>query len=221
MSVAQDSHYRVVDVEGTGADARLVMGTRPLPTVSADDILVRVHAAGVNRADLLQRQGLYPPPAGASDVMGLELAGEVVQVGSDVRRFREGDKVCAILSGGGYGAYCLVPQFQAAPIVEGLNWQENAVVPEVWCTVWSMIMDRGRLQEHESLLVHGGSGGIGCAAIQLGGLYGKRVFATARGKAKRAYCQALSNKDTLRVIDYEEEDFVAVVRKRRRGGALM
>ncbi|MBC6445355.1 MAG: NAD(P)H-quinone oxidoreductase [Alphaproteobacteria bacterium GM202ARS2] len=206
-----------MDVEGTGGDARLVVRERPLPTITPDDILVRVHAAGVNRADLLQRQGLYPPPKGASDIIGLELAGEVVDVGAEVRRFREGDKVCAILAGGGYSEYCAVPQWQAAPCVEGLSWQENAVVPEVWCTVWSMIMDRGGLQPHESLLVHGGSGGIGCAAIQLGGLYGKRVFATARGQEKRAYCEALGGSDTLRVIDYGDEDFVAVIKDETEG----
>ena len=211
------TQQRVIEVVDDGGQTRLVLRERPMPSCDDESILVRVRAAGVNRADILQRQGLYPPPQGASPVIGLEIAGEVVAKGRQVRRFREGDTICAILAGGGYSSYCVVPQEQAIPLVPKRSWCENAVLPEVWCTVWSMLMERGQLKDHETVLVHGGSGGIGCAAIQLSGLYGRRVFATARGQEKRGYCQALLAADRLRVIDYEDEDFAEVIKKDTQG----
>ncbi|MBC6497037.1 MAG: NAD(P)H-quinone oxidoreductase [Alphaproteobacteria bacterium GM7ARS4] len=211
------SVYRAVIVEDEGKASRLRVVERPMPSYGAGDIVVKVHGAGVNRADILQRQGLYPPPSGASDVMGLEVSGEVVALGSSVRRFKRGDKVCAILAGGGYGSHCVFPEVQALPVVGSLSMLENAVLPEVWCTVWSMVMNRGQFRQGETFLVHGASGGVGMAALQLGALYGRRVFGTASGDVKRRYCRDVISADVGRIIDYEEEDFVSIIKEETGG----
>jgi putative PIG3 family NAD(P)H quinone oxidoreductase len=166
-------------------------------------------AAGVNRPDVLQRAGKYPPPPGASDIPGLEVAGTVVATGSDATRWREGDRVCALVAGGGYAEYCTAPAVQCLPVPRGLTWVEAAALPETFFTVWTNVFERGRLAAGETLLVHGGSSGIGTTAIQLARAFGARVFATA-GSARK--CEACEQLGAERCINYRDEDFVTVVK---------
>jgi putative PIG3 family NAD(P)H quinone oxidoreductase len=180
-----------------------------VPAVGADEVLVRVEAAGVNRPDLMQRQGKYPPPPGASDIPGLEIAGGIVAVGDHVDRWHVGDRVMALVAGGGYAEYCVVPAPQVLSIPGGLSMEEAAAIPETFFTVWSNVFERGRLASGESLLVHGGTSGIGTTAIQLGRVFGARVFATAGSPAKCAACERLGAE---KGINYRTEDFVDVVK---------
>jgi putative PIG3 family NAD(P)H quinone oxidoreductase len=177
--------------------------------------LIRVVAAGVNRPDVLQRYGKYPPPAGASDLPGLEVAGRVVACGTDAKGFKVGDQVCALLAGGGYAEYAVAPAPQCLPAPKGLTAIEAAAVPETFFTVWTNVFERGRLQHGETFLVHGGASGIGTTAIQLARAHGARVFATAGTAEKCAACERLGAE---RAINYRDEDFVAVV-KEETGGA--
>ena len=180
----------------------------PLPQPGEGEILVAVAAAGVNRPDVLQRQGGYPPPPGASETPGLEIAGEVVAVGSGVRRYRPGDRVCALVAGGGYAEYCTVAETNALPIPGDLGMVEAAGLPETFFTVWTNVFTRGRLQPGETLLVHGGSSGIGTTAIMMARVWGARTFATA-GSAEK--CRACEDLGAERAINYREEDFVEAV----------
>jgi putative PIG3 family NAD(P)H quinone oxidoreductase len=184
-------------------------GPCPRPSVGPTEVLVAVAAAGVNRPDLLQRMGKYPPSPGASELLGLEVAGTVVDVGSEVERWRPGDRVCALLAGGGYAEFAAVPQEQCLPVPHGLSLIEAAAVPETFFTVWTNVVERGRLTSGEALLVHGGASGIGTTAIQLARVFGARVFATAGTPEKCAACEALG---AVRAIDYRREDFVTVIR---------
>jgi putative PIG3 family NAD(P)H quinone oxidoreductase len=172
-------------------------------------VLIRVAAAGVNRPDLMQREGKYAPPPGVTDIPGLEVAGSIVEVGPDVAGLALGDEVCALVQGGGYAEYCTAPSAQCLPIPAGLSLVEAAALPETFFTVWHNVFERGRLAAGESLLVHGGASGIGTTAIQLGRAFGARVFTTAGSATKCAACVALGAE---RAIDYHGEDFVAVVR---------
>jgi putative PIG3 family NAD(P)H quinone oxidoreductase len=172
-------------------------------------VLIRVAAAGVNRPDLMQREGKYAPPPGVTDIPGLEVAGSIVEVGPDVAGLALGDEVCALVQGGGYAEYCTAPSAQCLPIPEGLSLVEAAALPETFFTVWHNVFERGRLAAGESLLVHGGASGIGTTAIQLGRAFGARVFTTAGSATKCAACVTLGAE---RAIDYHGEDFVAVVR---------
>ena len=201
---------RVVDIVEPGPPEGLQVGTRPVPAPGADEVLIRVAAAGVNRADTMQRKGNYPPPPGASDIPGLEVSGTIAAIGEGVSDLSPGNEVCALLAGGGYAEYCPVPAVQCLPIPERVSVVEAAALPEAYATVWTNVIDRGRLQEGESLLVHGGSSGIGTVAIQLARLFGARIFATAGAPAKCATCVALGAE---RAIDYRAEDFVAVLRE--------
>lgn len=178
---------RVITVRGGkgGADA-LVADTVDAPEPRAGEILIRVRAAGVNRPDLLQREGRYPPPPGASEILGLEVAGEVAAVGDGVRRWKPGDGVTALLPGGGYAEYATVDARHALPIPAGLDWIRAAALPETVFTVWANVFERGGLQPGETLLVHGANSGIGVTAIQMAKAAGARVFATARGPEKAA-----------------------------------
>lgn len=187
---------------------QLAEGDRPEP--AAGEVLVRVAAAGVNRPDIVQRMGLYPPPEGASPIMGLEVAGEVAALGEGVGRWQIGDRVCALANGGGYAEYACVPASQCLPVPEGLSLTEAAALPETFFTVWSNVFDRAGLQPGEILLVHGGSSGIGTAAIQIARALGSRVFATAGSDEKCAACEKLGAE---RAINYKTEDFVGVVRE--------
>jgi putative PIG3 family NAD(P)H quinone oxidoreductase len=182
---------------------------RPTPRPGPGEVLIRVAAAGVNRPDVMQRQGRYAPPPGASDIPGLEVAGTVQAVGEDVSPWRTGDAVCALVAGGGYAEYCAAPAPQCLPVPSGFTAVEAAAVPETFFTVWHNVFERGRLVPGETLLVHGGSSGIGTTAIQLARALGARVFATAGSAEKCAACARLGAE---RAIDYKEEDFVAVVK---------
>ena len=191
-----------------GPDA-LVPETRPLPQPREGELLVRVAAAGVNRPDILQREGRYPAPEGASDVPGLEIAGTIVALGSDVQRFRIGDTVCALVPGGGYAEYCTVHESNALPVPRGLSMIEAAGLPETFFTVWTNVFDRGALKSGETLLVHGGTSGIGTTAIMLGKAFGAIVIVTAGGDDKCAACLTLG---ADHAINYKTQDFVAAVK---------
>ncbi|HIC57627.1 MAG TPA: NAD(P)H-quinone oxidoreductase, partial [Acidobacteria bacterium] len=170
---------------------------------------LRVAAAGVNRADVMQRQGKYPPPPGASDIPGLEVSGTVVTVGEGVTTLSLDDQVCALLTGGGYAEYCVVPAPQCLPCPVGVPLIDAAALPEAYCTVWTNVMERGGLKKGETFLVHGGSSGIGTVAIQLAHLFGAQVFATAGTKEK---CDACLRLGAERAINYKKENFVEAVR---------
>ena len=200
---------RAVEIAEPGPPEALRIVTRPTPRPGPGEVLVRVAAAGINRADVMQREGRYPPPPGASDLPGLELSGTVAEAGPEADPVRAGDPVCAIVSGGAYAEYCLVPAPQCLPIPEPVSLVDAAALPEAYCTVWTNVVDRGRLRAGETLLVHGGSSGVGTAAIQLGRRLGARVFATAGSAAKCAACEELGAE---RAVNYREEDFVAAVR---------
>jgi NADPH2:quinone reductase len=179
-----------------------------VPKLRPGEVLIRVEAAGVNRPDVLQRMGFYPPPAGTTDIPGLEVAGEIVQVASDVDSSRIGEKVCALLSGGGYAAYAAAPVVQCLPIPSTLTVEEAAALPETYFTVYFNVIERAELKSGETLLIHGGSSGIGTTAIALGKAWGARVFVTAGNARKCAACVALG---ADRAINYRDEDFVKVV----------
>lgn len=199
-----------IEISAPGAPEVLVPVERPRPVAGADDVLIKVAAAGVNRPDVLQRQGRYAPPPGASDIPGLEVAGTVEGVGRSVDGFHVGDRVCALVSGGGYAEFCAAPAPQCLPIPRGLDFVRAAAVPETAFTVWTNVFDRGRLQRGESILIHGGSSGIGTTAIQLARAHGARVFATAGSAEKCAACEALGAE---RAMNYHEVDFSAAVRE--------
>lgn len=182
----------------------------PVPRPGPGEVLIRVAAAGVNRPDVLQRRGGYPPPPGASELPGLEVAGVVVETGEGASRFRPGDAVCALLAGGGYAEYAVAPEPQVLPVPRGLSMIEAAAVPETFFTVWTNVFERGRLQAGESFLVHGGSSGIGTTAIQLARAFGARVFTTVGNEEKKRFCEELGAE---RAILYRSEDFVAVVKE--------
>ncbi|MBI4475810.1 MAG: NAD(P)H-quinone oxidoreductase [Acidobacteria bacterium] len=210
-----------IEITHAGPPDVLVPTERPKPEPGPDEVLIEVAAAGVNRPDLMQRQGKYPPPPGVSDIPGLEVSGIVVAVGPwntptnspDARAsacsWRAGDRVCALVSGGGYAEYCAVPAAQCLPIPAGVDLIAAAGIPETFFTVWTNVFERGRLTRGETLLVHGGASGIGTTAIQLGKALGGRVFATAGTPEKCAACERLGAE---RGINYRSEDFVAVVR---------
>lgn len=201
---------RAIEIARPGGPEVLVPARRPVPRPGPDEIVIAVQAAGVNRPDLLQREGRYPPPPGASDLLGLEVAGTVVERGDRAQRFEVGDEVCALVAGGGYAEYCAVPEVQALPIPRGLTLVEAAAIPETFFTVWTNVFERGRLAPGETLLVHGGSGGIGTTAIQLAAARGARVLATAGGPEKCRACEALGAE---RAIDHRREAYDEVVRE--------
>lgn len=190
-----------------GATLRLV--ARPEPMPAPGEVLIRVRAAGVNRPDLLQRAGLYPPPKGASDILGLECAGEITALGDGVTDWKVNDPVCALLTGGGYAQYTTAPAGQCLPVPQGLDFVEAASLPETYFTVWSNLFDRADLKAGESLLVHGGTSGIGTAAIQIASQMGVRVLTTAGSPEK---CLACLNLGAERAIPYKEQDFVVIAR---------
>ncbi len=200
----------VIEARVGGGPEVLVPGERPVPLPGADEVLIVVEAAGVNRPDVLQRQGLYPPPKGASDLLGLEVAGPVVAVGENVTRFKEGDFVCALVNGGGYAEFAVAPEATTLFAPDGLSAVEAAGLPETVFTVWHNIFERGGLQPGDWLLVHGGASGIGTTAIQLATAFGAKVIVTVGSADKAKACEALG---AVRAINYLEEDFVEVVRE--------
>jgi putative PIG3 family NAD(P)H quinone oxidoreductase len=203
-----------IEIREPGAPDVLVPAERPRPEPGPNEVLIKVAAAGVNRPDVMQRRGQYPPPPGASDIPGLEIAGIVESVGSGVPEFRAGDRVCALVAGGGYAEYCVAPAPQCLPVPAGLSFVQAAGLPETFFTVWSNVFERGRLTAGETLLVHGGTSGIGTTAIQLARAKGARVFATAGSAAKCAACERLGAE---LAINYREADFVAALRERTAG----
>ena len=205
---------RAIEITQPGKPEVLQLCERPTPVLKAGEVLIKVHAAGINRPDVLQRLGKYPVPPGASDLPGLEVAGEIVDGDLDGSDFKKGDLVCALVQGGGYAEYCAAPLEQCLPVPEGLSALEAATLPETYFTVWSNVFDRARLSEGESLLVQGGSSGIGVTAIQLAKALGHRVFATA-GSADK--CRAVEALGADRGINYRDEDFVAVVKELTNG----
>jgi len=200
---------RVVEMDGAGGPEVLRSGERALPRPGDGEVLIRVACAGVNGPDLMQRRGLYPPPPGASDLLGLEVAGEVVACGAAVRRWQPGDVVCGLTNGGGYAEYVAVHADHCLPLPPGLGPEEGASLPEAYFTVWSNLFMGAGLSAGETLLVHGGAGGLGTAAIQLGRAFGVRVAATDTPAARLELCRELGAELS---IDYASEDFVEVVR---------
>jgi NADPH2:quinone reductase len=202
---------RAVEVTAFGAPEVLRMGERPMPVAGGGEVLIRVAASGINRPDVLQRKGHYAPPPGASDLPGLEVAGVIVdgdEAAMAASGFRLGDRVCALVAGGGYAQYCVAPVLQCLPIPQGLSDVEAAALPETFFTVWSNVFDRGALQPGETLLVQGGSSGIGVTAIQIAKAWGAQVIVTAGSDAKCEDCLQLG---ADHAINYKTQDFVAEV----------
>jgi len=199
-----------IEIISTSAGNQLRLAEYPLPSPTGHQVLIKVAAAGVNRPDLMQRQGLYPPPSGASEILGLEIAGTVAETGSNVTTIKTGDKVCALVSGGGYAEYCLADAASCLPVPGNFSLVQAAAIPETFFTVWSNVFDRARLQPDEILLVHGGGSGIGTTAIQLAKAFGSRVYATAGSEEKCRRCMEL---DADSAIDYNRQDFVEAVNK--------
>jgi NADPH2:quinone reductase len=203
-----------IAIRAPGGPEVLVPEPRPVPAPAAQEILVQVAAAGVNRPDVMQRKGLYPPPPGAPDIPGLELAGTIVACGAEVKRWRPGDQVAALVSGGGYAEYCVAHESHALPVPSGLSMVQAAAVPETFFTVWHNVFERGALVPGETLLVHGGSSGIGTTAIQLAKAFGARVITTA-GSAEK--CDACRKLGADVAVNYKSEDFVAVTKTATEG----
>lgn len=201
---------RAIEITQPGKPDVLQPCERPLPALKPGEVLIKVHAAGINRPDVLQRLGKYPVPPGASDLPGLEVAGEIVDGDYAAAGFAKGDMVCALVQGGGYAEYCAAPAEQCLPIPKGLSALEAASLPETCFTVWTNVFDRARLSPGETLLVQGGTSGIGVTAIQLAAALGHRVFATAGSDEKCRACEALGAE---RGINYRTEDFAAVVKE--------
>jgi NADPH2:quinone reductase len=208
---------KAIEISQFGGPEVLRPATRPDPVAGAGEALIRVHASGVNRPDVLQRKGAYPPPAGASDLPGLEIAGEIVGGDEAALRnagFKLGDRVCALVAGGGYAELCPAPVAQCLPVPKGWSEVEAASLPETFFTVWTNVFDRGRLQAGETLLVQGGSSGIGVTAIQLGKAFGAKVIVTAGDDAK---CEACVKLGADHAINYKTQDFVEEVKRLTQG----
>ncbi|MFT6580380.1 MAG: putative PIG3 family NAD(P)H quinone oxidoreductase [Alphaproteobacteria bacterium] len=199
-----------VEISSPGGPEMLVPTDRPIPSPGADDVLIEVRAAGVNRPDAIQRAGHYPAPPGASDLPGLEVAGAVAALGENVSGWKIGDDVCALTPGGGYAGYCLAPAGHCLPIPAGFSMVEAASLPETFFTVWHNVFQRGALKSGETFLVHGGSSGIGATAIQLAKAFGAQVITTAGSDEKRQFCDSLGADKS---INYRTEDWPALVRE--------
>jgi len=205
MSEQIPSTMRAIEITEPGGPEVLRIGERPVPEPGDGEVLIKVAAAGVNRPDVMQRTGMYPPPPGASDIPGLEIAGTVAALGADAGGVQEGDLVCALVAGGGYADYCVAPASLCLPIPDALSAAQAAAIPETFFTVWTNVFDRGRLASGESLLVHGGSSGIGTTAIQLAKAFGATVYVTAGSDEK---CNACTELGADAAINYRGEDFV-------------
>ena len=210
MTTELPATMTAIEIAEPGGPDVLRPAERPTPEPGLGEVLVKVTAAGVNRPDVLQRKGGYPPPPGASDIPGLEIAGTVVALGPGAGRWRIGDRVCGLVTGGGYAEYCAVPTVQCLPVPADYDMVKAAALPETFFTVWTNVFQRGRLEGGERFLVHGGSSGIGTTAIQIAHARGARVFATAGSAGKCAACERLGAE---RAINYRDEDFVAVVKE--------
>jgi NADPH2:quinone reductase len=195
---------QAIEITEPGAPEVLKIQQRPLPNIKEDEVLISVHAAGINRPDVMQRAGLYPPPPGVTDIPGLEVSGVIVSVGQKVTKWKIGDSVCALVAGGGYAEYVNAPESQCLPIPKGLTYREAASLPETYFTVWSNVFDRAKLAEQETILVHGGSSGIGTTAVQLCRALKRKIFVTAGSDEKCRACEAIG---ATKAINYRSEDF--------------
>ena len=200
----------VIEAREAGGPEVLAVGERPVPEPAQGEVLIKVAAAGVNRPDVVQRQGLYPPPKGASDLLGLEVAGHVAALGPGAERYKVGDAVCALVNGGGYAEFAVAPEATTLPVPRGLSLEQAASLPETVFTVWNNVFERGNLEPGDWLLVHGGGGGVGTTAIQIASALGAKVITTVGSAAKVRDCEALG---AVRAINYREEDFVEAVRE--------
>ena len=209
MSPSIPENMRAIEIAQAGAPDVLQTTTRPVPEPASGEVLIKVSAAGVNRPDVMQRLGLYPPPPGAPDIPGLEVAGTIVKLGSGTSRWKTGERVCALVAGGGYAEYVTAPWQQCLPVPAGLSMVEAAALPETFFTVWANVFERGALAPGETLLVQGGSSGIGVTAIQLARAFGNRVLVTAGSDDKCRECERLGAE---RGINYRNEDFVDAVK---------
>src|SRR5450432_1059774 len=207
----------VVEIAAPGGPEQLKTAVRPIPQPGDGEVLVRVEAAGVNRPDVMQRQGRYPPPPGASDLPGMEIAGEIVALGPKVSGVSVGDKITSLLPGGGYAGYAIAAAPLVMQIPPGFSMVEAAAIPETFMTVWTNLFDRGRCKAGETVLIHGGTSGIGTTAIQLAAAWGARVFATAGSDVKARACERLG---AVRGINYRTEDFVEVLRAATGGNGV-
>lgn len=214
MNSALPQQMQVVEISAPGKPDVLRSATRAVPAPKDGEVLIKVAAAGVNGPDMMQRKGLYPAPPGASDLLGLEVSGEIVALGGGVQRWKVGDKVCALTNGGGYAQYCAVDALHCLPIPAGISLRDAGSLPETFFTVWSNVFMGAGLKAGENFLVHGGAGGIGATAIQLAKAFGVKVFATDSPAARCDFARGLG---ADRVIDYKGEDFVEIVREA--GGA--
>jgi NADPH:quinone reductase len=205
---------RAIEISGPGDPSVLVEVERPTPSPDSGEVLVKVVAAGVNRPDVMQRMGHYPPPPGITDIPGLEIAGLIERLGGGVAGWHVGDRVMALVGGGGYAEYCVAPAPQCLPVPVNVDFVHAAAIPETFFTVWTNAFERGRLKAGESILIHGGTSGIGTTAIQLARAFGARVFATAGSAEKCAACERLG---ADRAINYRETDFVAAVKDATNG----
>ncbi len=210
MADKRPETMRQIVVTTPGGSEVLAVAEAPVPQPGGGEVLIRVAAAGVNRADVFQRQGKYPPPPGASEILGMEVSGTVVACGPDSTPWRVGDEVCALLAGGGYAEYCVAPAPQCLPVPQGVSLIDAAALPEALFTVWANVFQRGHLQSGETFLVHGGSSGIGTTAIQLARAFGTRVLTTAGSDEKCAACRRLGAEEA---VNYRTQDFVARVKE--------
>jgi len=209
---------KAIVITQPGAPEVLQLAERPHPICAPNEVLVKVEASGVNRPDVSQRKGHYPPPAWTSpDIPGLEIAGTIIEIGINTTGWKVGDKVCALVTGGGYAEFCSVPEGQCLPIPENLSFIEAASLPETFFTVWSNVFDRGALKNSESLLVHGGSSGIGVAAIQMANALGSTVYVTAGSDEKCRFCESLG---AAKAINYKTENFKEVILQLTNAGGV-
>jgi len=208
---------KVLEIQNPGREYRLVLGKRPRPRPGPDQVLIAVEGAGLNNADLLQARGLYPPPPGASDILGMEVSGTIAEMGDAVSGWNIGDSVSALLPGGGYAEFALADSGCLLPVPQSVALVEAAGLPEAAFTAWTNVMDTGRLQPCETLLIHGGTSGIGSIAIQMFAARGHRIFTTAGSDAK---CQACGRFGAARAINYRSEDYVAVVKEETKGAGV-
>lgn len=214
MTIKIPETMRTIEITQPGGPEVLRAGTRPVPQPASGEVLIEVSAAGVNRPDVLQRKGAYAPPPGASDIPGLEVSGTIVAIANGVTRWKTGDKVCALVSGGGYAEFVCAPAPQCLLVPDGLSMLEAAGLPETFFTVWINVFDRAKLAPNETLLVQGGSSGIGVTAIQLAHAFGHKVYVTAGSEEKCRRCEELGAE---RAINYRSEDFAAVVKQATEG----
>lgn len=201
---------KYIDMKNGGAPSVLAIAEMPAPNLKKGEVLIEVHASGVNRPDCLQRQGHYPPPPGASPVLGLEVSGVIVESAEGTSLFKVGDRVCALVNGGGYAEYVAAPEGQCLPIPTGFSFIEAAALPETFFTVWTNIFEDGKLTKGESILIHGGSGGIGTTAIQMTNNLGAKVFTTVGKPASQEACKKLGADE---VILYKEVDFAVEIKR--------